>query len=219
MNDLVILGAGGVGRQVAQITRDINSVAATWNLVGYLDDDLSRMGERVAGITVLGDPDWLCLHCNVHVAIAIGDSPARFKAYRRLKAIRHRRIATLVHPSAWRGMRVVIGTGTIVYANAVLDPDVTIGNGSIINKVCTVGHDASVGDFVTLGPGVNLGGGVHVGSGSCFGINSATIHGLHIGDWSVVGAGAVVVDDLPANVIAVGVPARVVRTRDAGWYS
>lgn len=218
MNDLVILGAGAVGRQVAEIVQDVNSVGATWNLIGYLDDDASKISETIGGLPVLGDPAWLCSRSSVHVAVAVGLPRALFAVYQRLERLQHQKIATLVHPSVWRPRRASIGRGSIIYAGTMLDPDIVIGEGCIVNKGCTVGHDTHVGDYCSLAPGVNLGGAVQIGCGCCFGISSATIQALSIGPWSVIGAGAVVIGDLPANVTAVGVPAEVIETRHEGWY-
>lgn len=218
MNDLVIFGAGGVGRQVAQIVDDINSVDVKWNLVGYLDDDNAKFDDEVAGKPVLGTLDWLSSRKDVYVANAIGSPSIISKTYRRLEAMQHQHIATLVHPSVWQPKRAKIGRGVIIYAGVMLDPDIAIGKGCMINKGCTIGHDTVLNDFVVLAPGVNLGGSVTIGCGSYFGMSSATIQGVSIGEWSVVGAGAVVVRDLPMNVTAVGIPAQVIKTRQEGWH-
>mgnify|MGYP000036670975 CR=1 FL=1 len=218
MHDLVIFGAGGVGRQVAQIVYDINSVKATWNLIGYLDDDPAKLGQSVAGLLVLGDYRWLSSQQHIYVAIAIGLPQALFKTYQQLESIQHQNIATLVHPSVWQPQRIMIGKGSVVYAGAMLDPDINIGMGCMINKGCTIGHDTVLGNFTSLAPGVNLGGAVDIGYGCYFGINSATVQGVSVGAWSVIGAGAVVLEDLPANVTAVGTPAKVIKTRKEGWH-
>jgi len=218
MHDLAILGAGGVGRQVSQIIRDINAVDARWHLVGYLDDDTTKIGEVIGGIPVLGDLQWLSQRDNVYVTVAMGSPSMLYSSYERLKSMRHQRIATLVHPSVWMPERVDLDPGAIIYAGVMLDTDIKIGKGCIINKGCTIGHDTILGDYCSLAPGVNLGGSVQVGPGCYFGISSATIQNLEIGDWSILGAGAVAISDIPPNVTAVGVPARIVKTRKEGWH-
>jgi len=218
MNDLVIFGAGGVGRQVAQIVSDINSVHVEWNIIGYLDDDETRLGDTVADIPVLGNLEWLSAHRDVYVAVAIAAPSIVAKTYYRLATMQHQNISTLIHPSVWLPQRAEIDKGVIVYGGVILDPDITIGKGCMINKGCTIGHDAILENFTSLAPGVNLGGAVHIGCGCYFGISSATIQGVSVGMWSVVGAGAVVIENLPPNVIAVGVPAKTIKTREEGWY-
>jgi sugar O-acyltransferase (sialic acid O-acetyltransferase NeuD family) len=212
MNDLVIFGAGGVGRQVAQIVFDLNNVKPTWNLIGFIDDDISNIHKQIEGLPIIGNHLWLEKHRKIYVAVAIGKPSLRSKAYKRLNKIHHNFIASIIHPSSWLGDRVKIGKGSVIYANSVLDPDVNIGTGNIINKNCTVGHDSIFRDFVTLAPGVNIAGQVEIGCGCDFGINSAVIQNICIGEWSIIGGGAVVIKDLPARVVAVGVPAKIIRT-------
>lgn len=213
MNDLLIFGAGAVGRQIAQIADDINKVSPAWRLVGYLDDAVASISASVGGLTVMGDLTWLRTRPDIHIAVAFGSPSDLQAAYRRLEDMKHDRIATLIHPSVWLPQRAQIGTGTIIYAGTMLDTDITIGRGCIINKGCTIGHDTVLGDYCSLAPGVNLGGRVDIGTGCYFGISSATIQNLTIGSWAIIGAGAVVIDSLPDGVTAVGVPARVIKTR------
>lgn len=92
-----------------------------------------------------------------------------------------------------------------------IDVDVRIGCHSIFNKLCTIGHDSSFADFVTSAPAVNFGGNIQIGEGCEFGINSATVQGIKIGEWTTIGAGTVVTNDLPANCTAVGIPAKPIK--------
>ncbi len=87
-----------------------------------------------------------------------------------------------------------------------------------MNLAVTIGHDSSLGDFVTLSPGTNVSGNVQLDEGVETGTNVGIIPGIEIGAWSIVGAGAVVTRNLPANVTAVGAPAKVIKERDAGWH-
>jgi sugar O-acyltransferase (sialic acid O-acetyltransferase NeuD family) len=217
IQDLVVYGTGGVGRQVVQIARDITAARQTWHVIGYLDDDLEKRGMVFGDLPVLGSAHWLQDHPATFVAVAIGSPSARWRVMRALSFLHHRHLATLVHPSAWLGERCTIGAGTLVYAGSVIDPDVKVGNLVLINKLCTLGHDATVGDYTTFAPGVNLGGDTHIAEGCDLGIGSATVQRIAIGEWSVVGAGAVVINDLEPNVTAVGVPAKVIKQRQPGW--
>ncbi|MBN1262123.1 MAG: acetyltransferase [Anaerolineae bacterium] len=217
MKDLVIFGAGAVGRLVCQIASDINAAAPTWHLRGFLAHD-SPQPKELCRLPLLGDAQWLQQRPDVHVVVAIGDSVSRRKVVSELTSLGHETFATLVHPTAWIGSRVKIGTGSIIYPGSLIDPDVTIESHALINKSCTIGHDTVIEAYATLSPGVNIGGSVAIGEGCEFGINSATVQGINIGHWSVIGAGATVISDLDANVTVVGVPARVIRTREEGWH-
>jgi acetyltransferase-like isoleucine patch superfamily enzyme len=104
---------------------------------------------------------------------------------------------------------VEIGEGAQVHAGTIITCDITLGAFVILNRHSDVSHDCRLDDFATLAPAVTLAGAVHVGEGADLGARSTCIPGVHVGAWSVVGAGAVVTSDIPERVTAVGVPARV----------
>lgn len=218
MTDLVIIGIGGVGRAAAGIVAASNALAPAWRLLGFLDDNPAAHGTQIGGLPVLGGPEWLEGRPEVAAHVAIGLPRSRRRAVRRLEALGAARFATLVHPSVSLPDSASLGPGCLVYPGAVVDVDVTVGAHAILNINCAVCHDDRLADFATLAPGVSLGGHVSLGEGVDMGIGSCTVQGLRIGPWSVVGAGAAVIADLPANVVAVGVPARAVKERPAGWH-
>ncbi len=218
MRDLVILGAGGYGREVLQVVRDVNRDVPSWNLLGFLDADASLHGGEIKGLPVLGDVEWLRRDRPPAVAVAVGSPAGRWRSVEQLRAIGHDDHATLVHPTAWLGDDVSLGRGSIVLAGATASIDITIGEYACLNKNCVIGHDARIGDFVTVSPGASISGFVTVGEGADVGANSVIVQGNRLGDWAVLGAGAVQCDDVPPDAVAVGVPARVSRTRDAGRH-
>jgi sugar O-acyltransferase (sialic acid O-acetyltransferase NeuD family) len=219
MQDLVIIGTGGVGRMALQIAQDMNERAPAWQVLGFLDDNPQAHGAQIGGLGVLGGIGWLAAHPTAAVAIGVGQPAARRRIAARLRdSAGDPALATLIHPLAWLARRVTLGPGAIVYPGVLIDADVTLGALAILNKACTIGHDAHIGACVTIAPGVNIGGAVRIGDGCDIGIGSATVQGISIGAWSIVGAGAAVIADLPANTTAVGVPARVIKTRSAGWH-
>jgi sugar O-acyltransferase (sialic acid O-acetyltransferase NeuD family) len=218
LNDLVIYGAGAVAQQAIQVVNTINQQQPTWNLLGMLDDATQLHGTLVHGTLILGGEGWLDHHGEVSICIAIGTSQARWQLVQRLSLRPSIHFTSLIHPGALIAARCTLGAGVLVYPGVILDTDVSIGDHVILNKHCTIGHDTVIRDFTTLAPGVNIGGNVHIGTGCELGINSATIHGIRIGDWSIIGAGGVVVHDLDANITGVGVPARVIKQHVVGWH-
>jgi len=216
MKDLVIFGAGSVGRLVYNIIDDINQDTPDWHVLGFLDSDQQKHGTEINGVPVLGGIQWLEEHCPLWAIVAVSQPTARRELATSINRRAHIRFATLVHPLAWLARRVQIGDGTLIYPGVLVDPDVQIGSHVILNKHCTIGHDTTIGDYTTVAPGVNIGGAVRIGPGCNLGINCATIQGISIGDWSIVGGGALVIHDLPANVTAVGVPASVRHERHQG---
>lgn len=207
----MIIGTGGVGRYVYHTIEEINAESAQWNVIGFIDDDPSKHHLELCGREVLGGTDWLRSGYVSNVVIAIGDPFARFRVVRRLMSIRQLEYPAIIHPRAWISRSVRIGQGVIIYPGVTIDCDVRIGNFSIINKQSVVGHDVVLEDFSTLSPSVSIGGSSLLGEGAFMGIGSCTIQHVTIGRWSVVGAGATVISNLPERVVAVGVPAKVIK--------
>ena len=218
MKKLAIFGSGGFAREVHQLVEDLNACKPTWDLVGFADDDERKHGILVHGYPVVGGASWLAERADVSAVIAIGSTPAKQKVAWKLAALGFRSFSTLIHPKAWIGNRVEIGEGSIVCAGNLITTDIKIGRHVILNLGCTVGHDAVIEDLVTVAPSVNISGAVKVREGCDLGTGGATTQGVEIGPWSVIGAGAVVTRDIPANATAVGVPARVIKQRAPGWH-
>jgi sugar O-acyltransferase (sialic acid O-acetyltransferase NeuD family) len=205
--DLVIFGASGHGRETHQIVRDINRRQPTWNFLGFLDDNPAAYGNRIHDFPVLGGLDWLAANPGPRVVVAIGNPRARRAVVRRIATLPGAGFASLVHPLAWIGDDVELGEGSVICAGSCISCDIRIGKHVIINLDCTVCHDVEIDDYVTVAPSANISGTVRLGVGVDLGTNATIIQGLTIGDWSIVGAGSVVVRDLAPYVTAVGVPA------------
>jgi sugar O-acyltransferase (sialic acid O-acetyltransferase NeuD family) len=214
--DLVILGAGGMGQEVADLVEAAVADGAPWRLIGFIDDDSSLHGREVLGLSVLGDHHWLSDH-RAAVAMGVGAPAARRRAWTAAQSAGAVNAPALVHPTAYLGLGVEVGSGTVVGAHATLTADVVVGRFAIVNVGATVSHNARLGDFATVAPGAHLAGNVDLGEGADVGIGASVTQGNSIGDWAIVGAGAVVIGDVTANTTVVGCPARVVDTRAAGW--
>jgi sugar O-acyltransferase (sialic acid O-acetyltransferase NeuD family) len=106
----------------------------------------------------------------------------------------------------------------MILPSATVNIDSVVGNHVILNTSSSVDHDCRIGDYAHIAPGCHLGGGIIVGEGTFLGVGTSVVPGVRIGRWSVIGAGAVVTKDLQDNCTAVGVPARVIKTREEGWH-
>jgi sugar O-acyltransferase (sialic acid O-acetyltransferase NeuD family) len=209
MEDLIILGAGGTSREIADTVGDINRIERRWNLLGFLDDDAAKYGKAVAGLPVLGAIDCARQYAArfiIGVARA-GDSWRRRRIVERL-ALTRERFATIIHPSATVSRSATIGVGTAILYNSVVTTDVTIGDHVIIQYNVTVSHDAVIGDFVTMAPGSLIAGSVRLGAGAYLGAGSQVINDVTVNEAAVVGLGAAVIRDVMAGETVAGNPAR-----------
>lgn len=215
---LVVVGAGGFARETLDVVEAAEEARpGTWQVVGLVSEVASDHGRDVHGHRVLGGLEALGPLGGASFVVAIGATPVR----RRLaEAVESLGLvpATVTHPRATLTRRCAVAPGGILTAGIVLTNAIEIGRHALLNLNCTVGHDARLGDFVTVYPGVHLSGGVAIGEGSEIGTGAVVLPRVTIGAWSVVGAGAVVTADVAPNSVVVGVPGKVIRTRDEGWW-
>jgi sugar O-acyltransferase (sialic acid O-acetyltransferase NeuD family) len=206
-SSLIIIGTGGLGREVAALVEAVNRDTPTWTLEGFVDDDPTLHGTTVLNYPVHGDVEWLAQQDHLHFAIAIGNGDARRSIAEQLSATDVTPVS-ISHPSVSLHRTAEAAPGTIFCKGAATTVDLQIGPHSILNLNCTVGHDSTLGAFVTLHPGVHISGSVTLAPEVTMGTGSVALPGTSIGRGATVGAGAVVVDDLPPHCTAVGVPAR-----------
>jgi sugar O-acyltransferase (sialic acid O-acetyltransferase NeuD family) len=212
MTDVVIMGAGGAGREAYWVFQEDNQVARKWNILGFIDDNPELSGESCCELPVLGGFSWLEKNPrkNFKVICALGNPRTRKQLVERAAALRLD-FCTAIHPSVRVSRWIEIGPGCIICAGAILTTQIKIGPHSIVNIACTISHDAVVGAYCNINPGCHIAGTVQVGDGVDLGIGATIIQNKTIGEWSVIGAGAVVTKDLPSHVTAVGVPCRVIK--------
>jgi sugar O-acyltransferase (sialic acid O-acetyltransferase NeuD family) len=209
---VVIIGAGGHARVIADAIHACEAKHRGIRLVGYLEDDRGHVGRKNLGKCVLGHIRDLTVTPHDAVVIGIGDNRIRRKLFRDLST-QGEKIMTVVHPQATVARDVKMGRGTVVFAGVVINSGASIGNNVILNTGCSVDHDCAVNSHAHICPGVHLGGGVRIGEGVLVGIGSSIVHNRTIGAWSEVGAGAGVIRDVPPRTEVIGVPAVAVRSR------
>ncbi len=207
---IAIWGTSGHAMVVADVVR----LAGEYEIAGFIDDlGPDRPGTSFCGAAILGGREQLPRLKDrgvEHLLIAVGDCRLRL----RLAEIGRKHgflPARAVHPGATVADDVTLGPGTVVMAGAVINSACHIGENVIVNTSASVDHECVLEDGVHICPGAHLAGVVHVGRATHLGIGSAVVQQVRIGAGSLIGAGAVVVDDIPDEVIAYGVPARVVR--------
>jgi len=212
---ILILGAGGHGRVVL----DIVLQAGRYEVAGLLDNNPDMHGRRVDGMPVLGSVDDLPrLASDLHlsgVVIAIGDNGVRRGVARRVQ--QHGiELVSAVHPAATLARNVTLGRNVVVAAGVVVCANGQIGDSVILNTGCIVDYQTVVGEGAHICPGVRIGGRVKIEPGVFIGVGATVVPNVTIGCEAVVGAGAVVSEDVPPMATVVGVPARPVKLAGAG---
>lgn len=211
MQPLVIIGAGGHGRETLDVVEAVNALEPSYDFLGFLADEAD--GELVGrrGARVLGPPGWLEANDAAFV-IGIGSPAARQRLDEAARAS-GREAVVLVHPLASLGSDLRLSPGVILAAGARVTTNVTLGRHTHLNVNAVVSHDCVVGDYVTLSPGVLVNGNVRLGDGVFLGTGAIVLPGVQVGDGAVIGAGAVVTGDVGAGETVVGVPARPIGGR------
>jgi sugar O-acyltransferase (sialic acid O-acetyltransferase NeuD family) len=197
-----VIGAGGHAKVVIRTLQDLGYAVAA-----IFDDNRQRWGASLFGSLIIGPIEKIAAEPALPTIIAVGNNSAR----RRIVESFTLPWLTAVHPSAFVDSSVQIGQGTVVLPRAVIQVDTVVGEHVIVNTAATIDHDCCVGNYSHLAPGVHLAGGITIGSNTLLGIGAVVIPNISIGNNATVGAGAAVIRDLPDNVVAVGVPAKVVR--------
>ncbi len=213
---VIVIGAGGHGSEINAYMRDLVDAGWRGEFLGFVDDTKPAGSDR--GMELLGGLDELAGRSDalqgVRYLTAIGDNLKRRGLVCRIEALFGGQLMpwTLIHPSAVVG-RSEIGEGTLLAVGSVVTSRTRIGRHCILNVKASVSHDCVVGDFVNLNPGVTVCGHCRIGDLAYIGAGATVIDRIHIGEGAIIGAGAVVIRDIPPNVTAVGVPARVIKTR------
>ena len=215
---IVIVGAGGFGREVLDIFDAYNKIDDKYDVLGFIvDSEYGPPGEIINDRPILGDTSWFDAHNKeISVVCAIGRPELRFSMVERLKQ-KCVQFCNVVHPHALLTRYIATGNDVIVTAGSILTNNIKIGNHVHINLNCTVGHDCVLDDFVTLAPGVHISGKVSLCTGCYVGTGVNIIDKIHVGEWSIIGAGSTVINDVPPNSTVVGIPGKVIKTREVGW--
>jgi sugar O-acyltransferase (sialic acid O-acetyltransferase NeuD family) len=220
--DIVIVGAGGHGREVLDIVTAVNEASTNgprWSVLGFVDDrptsaNIARVNQL--GVQLLGPTTVLHeVHGDTRYVIGVGCPRVRAHLGRSIDSS-GLRAAQLIHPTATVGSNTVLGDGVVMFAGARVTTNVVFGRHVHLNQNTTVGHDSVIADYVSVNPLAAVSGDCRLESGVLIGTNASILQGLTVHVDATVGAGACVVRDVPPRSVVVGVPARVRTSGDSG---
>ena len=216
MKQIAIYGAGGLGKealiliqQINLLEKRINPLEQEWEIIGFFDDGEAK-GTKIHNLPVLGGMDVLNKWDEIlYIILAIGDPATK-------KALSHKinnpliHFPVLMHPSVqiFDFQNIRIGEGSIICSGNILTTDITIGSHVLLNLNCTIGHDVKIGDYCSFMPSCNISGCIICEEGVYIGTGAKLINTISLGQFSTIGAGAVVLKNVPEGAKWVGVPAK-----------
>jgi len=206
--DVIIVGAGGLGRELFIWVGDMIATRPGYKIKGFLDDDLSALDNFDYNPGILGSIRDYKPSENERFVLGIGTVELKEEIATLLEA-KGAEFMTVVHPSVVKGKNSKLGRGCIICPNSILSGDTQLGNFVTVNLACIVSHDVVIGDWTQLSPLCNLTGNVTVGSRVFMGASACVLPGINVGNRTILGAGTVCVRNIPENVTCFGVPARI----------
>ena len=212
MKKIVIVGAGGFGREVEWLIKRINQVNPTYEMIGFVDDG-KAIGEKIGHSKVIYTTDELSkVNEELCVTIAIGNAKVRKMIAEKLSANPNLEFSNLIDPSViYDEEETTLGKGNIICAGTIMTVNIAIGNFNIINLDCTIGHDDTMKDYITIYPSVNVSGNVVLNDCVEVGTGTQIIQGLTVVENTIIGASAAVVKSIKESGTYVGIPAKKIK--------
>jgi sugar O-acyltransferase (sialic acid O-acetyltransferase NeuD family) len=208
MKNLLIVGAGGCGRETYQWAQDINRRCPTWTVKGFLDDDLNALHDKQCDINVLSKIDDYIPCPEDELICAIGNCGMKKKITEKLVA-KGAKFASIIHPTAIVADTAKLGNGIILYPYTVISDNAHIDTGVIINMHSSVGHDAKLGKYCTISSYCDITGKCVLGNEVFLGSSVKMIPSTIIGDQAFASIGSVIMANVKSNDRVIGNPARI----------
>ena len=211
--DVVIIGAGGHGREILDIVIENKNDGDRLNPIGFIDDDISMRGEIVDGYEVICGSGQIGDHFDyseVNLVCGIGDPKINRMVVQRLLHQGYK-FVSVVSNRAFVARNVCLGNGSVIFPAVNINTGCKIGRFVTVNIGSTISHDSRIGDFSNINPGCHIAGNVNIEEGCYVGMGSSVIQNIQIGERCVVGAGSVVVQNFGENLLLYGVPAKKIK--------
>lgn len=210
IKDIVLIGAGGFGRETASIIEWVNEeVAPTYNLLGFLDDDEQfHEGMMINGYPFLGKKEWILEHkdhCVCTCTIANGSVKRKIQEEFTAQGVE---FETIIAGGGYIGKYVEIGKGCVFYGGVNIAVNCKIGDGVLLSQWVNVGHDTEIGDYSYAMPATGISGNCKIGSEVRIGGHAYLVPGVKVGDKATVAAGSIVFSNVKAGTTVLGNPAK-----------
>ncbi|MEO0311087.1 MAG: hypothetical protein RIQ89_744 [Bacteroidota bacterium] len=214
--NLIISGASGH----AKVVIDIIEAIGNYQIVGLLDP-FKKVGSYFGKYKILGSEKELIQIANkesvTHFFVALGDNWKRQNITNLiLQLLPNATLINAIHPKSIIAKDVALGYGNALMAGSIVNTGSKIGNGCIINTGSTLDHDGIMENFSSLAPGVVTGGNVHLGLCTAVSIGATVLHNIKIGNHCIIGAGSLVNKSISDELVAYGIPAKIVRKHTIG---
>jgi len=207
MKNLIIIGAGGFGREVLCWALDVEPSQNEWRVGGFLDDNLAALDGYMLAHQIIGAPSSYVPNGNDVFICAIGHPKTKIKVCRSLQD-RGALFINLIHPTALVGRFNKLGCGCILCPRSCITTNVTLGDFVTLNANSGVGHDGIVDDGSTISAYCDITGFAKLGKRVFLGSHAVVLPGKVVGDDAIVGAGSVVVKNVKPGATVFGVPAK-----------
>lgn len=213
MKDIAIYGFGGYGREIASIIKSINTVKPTWNILGFFDDDQSKLGLENEYGKVLGGIDFVNSYDKeLSVVMAIASPNVLEKIITNINNP-NLSFPNIIAPTVFFFDKETfnIGYGNVICHHCRVSTDVTMGNFNLINGCCSFGHDVKLGNYNMMQPETRVSGEATIGNKNFFGVRCTILQGLKIGNETRIGAGSFIIRKTKDGQTYFGNPAKMLK--------
>ena len=210
MKNLIIIGAGGCGREILQWAKDINEKQPTWNIKGFIDDNLNALDGKICDVKVLSAVDEYEICDDDEFTCGIGNSKIRKLVIEKMEA-KGAKFVNIVHPNATVADSCTLGKAVVVYPYALISDNAVIGDGCIINMYSSVAHDSTLGEYCTISAHCDITGMCKLGDRVFMGTTSNMVPTSKIGNDVYICAGSTVMTRLRDGAKVMGNPAKLVK--------
>ena len=207
VKDLIIIGAGGMGREVLQWIKDINAIKPTWNILGFIDDNINALNEMKCSHKIIDTLMGHKIDSDIYYVMGIA-SPELKKNISKKWLESNAQFASIIHPTAIIAEEATIGNGVIIYPYCIVSDNTRLGDFVGLNLYTSIGHDAVVGNYTTISAHCDITGGVKIGNEVFLGTHASIVPRVKVKDNVTICAGSVVMNNISAGKKVLGNPAK-----------